>query len=86
MTHSSVLFVARANFDHVLPWKLIKAWKVLFLCLIMATNFLELATTLTNLGAKWLPEKKLILRPVHKQFVMSYNITSFMYNSKERII
>ena len=52
----------------------------------MATNFLELATTLTNLGAKWLPEKKLILRPVHKQFVMSYNITSFMYNSKERII
>ena len=30
----------------------------------MATNFLELATTLTNLGAKWLPEKKkLILRP-----------------------
>ena len=31
----------------------------------MATNFLELATTLTYLGAKWLPQKKLILRPVH---------------------
>ena len=29
----------------------------------MATNFLELATTLKYLGAKWLPEKKLILRP-----------------------
>ena len=54
MTHSSVLFAARANFDRVLPWKLIEAWKVLFLCvcLIMAANFLELATTLTNLGAK----------------------------------
>ena len=30
----------------------------------MTTNFLELATTLKYLGAKWLPEKKLILRPV----------------------
>jgi len=30
----------------------------------MATNFLELATTLKSLGAKWLPHKKLILRPV----------------------
>ena len=29
----------------------------------MATNFLELATTLKYLGAKWLPEKKLILHP-----------------------
>ena len=29
----------------------------------MTTNFLELATTLKYLGAKWLPEKKLILRP-----------------------
>ena len=33
-------------------------------CIIMATNFLELATTLTYLGANWLPQKKLILRPV----------------------
>ena len=29
----------------------------------MTTKFLELATTLKYLGAKWLPEKKLILRP-----------------------
>ena len=29
----------------------------------MATDFLELATTLAYLGAKWLREKKLILRP-----------------------
>ena len=29
----------------------------------MATNILELATTLKYLGAKWLPEKKLILHP-----------------------
>ena len=26
-------------------------------CVIMTTNFLELATTLKYLGAKWLPEK-----------------------------
>ena len=32
MTHSSVLFAARGNFDRVLAWKLIEAWKVLFLC------------------------------------------------------
>ena len=30
----------------------------------MANNVLELATTLKYLGAKCLPEKKLILRPV----------------------
>ena len=29
----------------------------------MATNFLEMATTLTNLGAKWLPEKKVNFTP-----------------------
>ena len=29
----------------------------------MTTNFLELATTLKYLGAKWLPEKRLILHP-----------------------
>ena len=29
----------------------------------MGTNFFELATTLKNLGAKWLSEKKLISRP-----------------------
>ena len=29
----------------------------------MASDVLELATTLKYLGAKWLPEKKLILHP-----------------------
>ena len=29
-----------------------------FVCVIMATNFLELATTLKYLGAKWLLEKE----------------------------
>ena len=28
-----------------------------FLCIIMTNNFLELATTLKYLGAKWLPKK-----------------------------
>ena len=69
MTYSSVLFLARGiltAFESArLPWKLIEAWKVLlFVCVIMASNFLELATTLTYLGANWLPQKKLILRPV----------------------
>ena len=31
----------------------------------MATNFLELATTLTYLGANWLPEKKVNFTPCH---------------------
>ena len=69
MTHCSVLFVARANFaglffiafDRV---KIVFVW----VCVIMATNFLELATTLKYLPAKWLPEKKLILRPALKNF------------------
>ena len=34
----------------------------------MATNFLEFATTLKYLGAKWLPGKKLILRPEGSTF------------------
>ena len=37
----------------------------------MATNFFELATTLNNLGAKWLSEKKLISRPVKYCFYRS---------------
>ena len=52
MTHSSVLFLARANFAGLLFIAFFCA------CVIMATNFLELATTLKYLGAKWLPEKK----------------------------
>ena len=52
MTHSSVLFVACANFAGL--------FFIAFfcVCVIMATTFLELATTLKYLGAKWLPEKK----------------------------
>ena len=36
----------------------------------MTTNFLELASTLKYLEAKWLLEKKLILRPVTYLFKM----------------
>ena len=32
-------------------------------CVIMATNFLELATTLKYLGAKWLPGEKVNFTP-----------------------
>ena len=39
----------------------------------MATDVLELATTLKYLGAKWLPGKKLILRPAHKEHNMAPN-------------
>ena len=61
MTQSSVLFVFIA-FDK----EIIEAWKVFFcVCVIMATTVLELATTLKYLGAKWLPEKKLILHPIN---------------------
>ena len=35
---------------------------VLCVC-VMATNFLELATTLKYLGAKWLPGKKVNFMP-----------------------
>ena len=35
---------------------------VLCVC-VMATDFLELATTLKYLGAKWLPEKKVNFTP-----------------------
>ena len=52
MTHSSVLFVARVNFAAYFL-------SFFFVCVIMATNFLELATSLKYLGAKWLREKKL---------------------------
>ena len=35
-----------------------------FVCVcVMATNFLELATTLKYLGAKWLPGKKVNFTP-----------------------
>ena len=69
MTHSSVLFVASANFAGLFfiafdEEILIEAWEVFFcVCVIMATNFLELATTLKCLGAKWLPGKKVNFTP-----------------------
>ena len=63
MTHSSVLFVARANFAGLF---FIASFCVF---VIMATNFLELATTVKYLGAKWLLEKKLILCPEHTRNV-----------------
>ena len=51
MTHSSDLFVLLAYSSSR------------FLCVIMANNFLELATTLKYLGAKWLPVKKVNFTP-----------------------
>ena len=53
MTHCSVLFVAQAC-DRV---------KIVCMCVILTTNFLELATTLKYLGAKWLLEKKVNFTP-----------------------
>ena len=47
----------------------------------MATNFLELATTLKDLGAKWLPEKKVNFMPCIQWLVhgpmTSYNETVY---------
>ena len=40
----------------------------LCVCVIMATNFLELATTLTYLGANWLQAKKVNFTPCMKVF------------------
>ena len=54
MTHSSVLFVARQN----------------GLVCVMATNILELATTLKYLGAKWLPGKKVNFTPWVSLYVL----------------
>ena len=68
MTHFSVLFEARANFAGLFFIAFGEeinrsVGSIFFVCVIMATNFLELATTLKYLGAKWLPGKKLILHP-----------------------
>ena len=73
MTHSSVLFVARANFAGlffiVFAVEINQSVESTFcVYVIMATNFLELATTLEYLGAKWLPKKELILRPEQNQY------------------
>ena len=61
MTHSSVLFVPRANFAGLIFIAFVCV--CVCVCVIMATNFLELATTLKYLGAKWLPEKKANFTP-----------------------
>ena len=63
MIHSGVLFVARANFQQFNLSRTMTGLKWFCVC-VMATNLLELATALKYLGAKWLPGKKLILRPV----------------------
>ena len=57
MIHSGVLFVARANFQQFNLSRTMTGQKWYCVC-VMATNFLELATTLKYLGAKWLPGKK----------------------------
>ena len=49
------------------------------MCVIMATNVLELATTLKYLRAKWLSEKKLILCPGYAN-VMVIHATLCFFN------
>ena len=64
VTHFCVLFVTCANFAGVFfivfAVQINRSVESAFLCVcaIVATNLLELATTLKYLGAKWLPEKK----------------------------
>ena len=62
MTHSSVLFVARVNFQQFnLSSDRVKNG---FVCVSWPPNFLELATTLKHLGAKWLPGEKVNFTPI----------------------
>ena len=42
-------------------------------CVIMATNFLELATTLKYLGAKWLPEKRVNFTPCYLTVALHFS-------------
>ena len=44
----------------------------------MATNFFELATTLNNLGAKWLSEKKINFTPY--PYILNRNETTYNFN------
>ena len=60
MTHSGVLFVARANFQQ---FNLSNDSVKMVLCVSWLPTFLELATTLKHLGAKWLPGKKVNFTP-----------------------
>ena len=89
MTHSRILFVARANFAGIFFIAFGEeinrsVGSVFFVCVIMATNFLELATTLKCLGAKWLPEKKLILRPELHQFLGTFTFLVTVYYTNVR--
>ena len=43
----------------------------------MATNFLELATTLKYLGAKWLPGKKVNFTPCSCHLLVNENLFSY---------
>ena len=69
MTHSSVQFVAHANFAGLFFIAFGEEINrsvgsgFVCVCVIMASNFLELAITLKCLGAKWLPEKKVNFMP-----------------------
>ena len=64
MIHSGVLFVARANFQQFNLYISYNDRVKMVLCVcVMATNFLELATTLKYLGAKWLSGKKVNFTP-----------------------
>ena len=58
-----------SNLIYLVQWQ---GKNYLCVCVIMTTNFLELATTLKYLGANWLPEKKLILRPAEASIKASY--------------
>ena len=64
MTHSSVLFVARANFAGLFFIAFGEEINrsvggIFFVCVLKwLPIFLELATTLKYVGAKWLPGKK----------------------------
>ena len=55
---------------------------VLCVC-VMATNFLELATTLKYLGAKWLPGKKVNFMP---WFWLAKKASTMFFQKHEEII
>ena len=56
---------------------------VLCVC-VMATNFLELATTLKYLGAKWLPGKKVNFMPCSLPVPLSLSIVVILLNNAWR--
>ena len=50
----------------------------------MATNFLELATTLKYLGAKWLPEKKVNFKPCFLNLWVKSQIVTIQMKATEQ--